>query len=585
MTGFNLKNIFKRLKIDYLLLIERVILVALFILPASVILKAQTVPVGTPVIEESYRRLQLLGEIDSAISFTVRPLNLSFSTKTDNPYDPLSTLEEEGWSKSGGIFRFADDKGRIQLLPIIWLQQYNTHHPYSLNDGAMIPARGYQTMISGGLFAKFGPLNVQLRPEYVYAENKDFQGFFAEQPDEVWAEYYVLQNIIDLPEKFGDEPYNKIFWGQSSARLNYGAFSLGLSTENLWWGPGIRNSLVMGNSAPGFFHFTLNTVRPAKTFIGSFEGQIICGKLENSGYFPPDTSHTYNGVKLYQPKRDEWRYINGMVISYHPKWVPGLFLGLTRTHIAYYVDMGNTFKDYFPILTPFTKEKNYGENESSYPSDQRLSLFARWIWSKAKAEIYTEYFREDHAFDIRDIILEAEHTHAYLFGFQKIIALKRFTNNFLQFNLELTKIEQTTTNPERPSKYLYGHYAYVYHGYTNKGQLLGAAIGPGSNLQSASISWVKGLKSIGIGLERYVHNNDFHNAIIKDPRANWVDVGITSFGDWNWKNLLFSAKLQFINSYNYQHYYQPVFKSENSYWVSGKNTFNFQAQLSTSFRF
>jgi hypothetical protein len=544
---------------------------------------AQSLPVGTPVLEDALRRAQLLGQIDSSISFTSRPLFPAASMKLNNVFDPYNTLENERWTKSDGIFRFAKERGIIQLLPFTWLQQFNTHHPYSLNDGAMIPARGYQTMISGGLYAKYGPLSIQLRPEYVYAANRNFQGFYKEQSDQVWAEFYLLNNIIDLPEKFGESAYKKLFWGQSSLRLSFGAVSLGISNENLWWGPGVRNSLIMSNSAPGFKHITLNTVKPIRTWIGSFEGQIICGRLEDSGFTPPDTNRTYNGFKLYVPKRTDWRYLNGMVISYQPKWIPGLFLGATRTFITYYKDMGRTFKDFLPIVTPMTKEANYGEKESPFPNDQRASFFLRWLWLRANAEIYTEYMREDHALNFRQIITFIEHTHAFVFGFRKLIPLKTDKNQYLQVNLELTKIEQTTTNPEAPSKYLYVHYAGISQGYTNRGQMLGAGIGPGSNMQSLSISMVQGLKTIGIEFERIVQNNDFHNAVIRDPRAIWVDLGLSTFGEWNYKNLLFSAKMEFIKSLNYQNYYHSKPNDPSQFW--SPSVFNFQTQIGVSYRF
>jgi len=548
---------------------------------------AQSLPVGTPVLEDALRRAQLLGQIDSSISFTSRPLFPVASLKLNNTFDIDGSLEKEHWNKPDGIFRFAKERGRIQLLPFTWQQQFNTHHPYSLNDGAMIPARGYQTMISGGVYAQYGPLSIQLRPEYVYAENKNFQGFSKSQPDEVWAEYYYLHNHIDLPEKFGDRSYKKLFWGQSSLRLTFGPVSLGISSENLWWGPGIRNSLIMSNSAPGFHHITLNTVKPIRTWIGSFEGQIICGRLENSGFTPPDTSRTYNGSKLYIPKRDDWRYINAMVISYQPKWVPGLFLGATRSFITYYKDMGRGISDYLPIITPLSKKSNYGENESPIPNDQRASIFLRWLWTKAHAEIYTEYFREDHAYDLRDMIVEAEHTHAYVFGLRKLIPLNHFKDQFIQFNIELTKIEQTTTNPGRVAYYLYDHFDGVPQGYTNWGQLIGAGIGPGSNLQSLSVSWVKGLKTIGIEFERFVQNNDFHNRILMDPRTNWVDLGASAFGEWNYRNLLFSAKLQLIHSLNYEYNFVPNTLDPPQYWApgQGQDVTNFQAQIGVSYRF
>lgn len=544
---------------------------------------SQSIPVGTIVLEDALRRGQLLGQIDSSISFTSRPLFPVASMKLNNAFDPYTTLENERWTKWDGIFHFAKERGRIQLLPFTWLQQFNTHHPYSLNDGAMIPARGYQTMFSGGVYAQYGPVSIQLRPEYVYAANNNFQGFYKEQTDQVWAEYYALHNVIDLPDKFGDNAYKRLFWGQSSLRLNYGPVSLGLSNENLWWGPGVRNSLIMSNSAPGFRHITLNTVKPIRTWIGSIEGQIICGRLEDSGFAPADTNRINNGVKLYIPKRTDWRYINGMVVSYQPKWVPGLFLGITRTFITYYKDMGRTFKDFLPIVTPFTKVANYGENESPFPNDQRASAFLRWLWLGAKAEIYTEYMREDHALNLSQVILFIEHTHAFVFGFRKLIPLKTDNKQYLQVNLELTKIEQTTTNPAVPSRYLYVHYAGVPQGYTNNGQLLGAGIGPGSNMQSLSISWINGLKMIGIEFERLLQNNDFHNAVIKDPRGIWADLGISTFGEWNYKNLLFSAKMQFIKSLNYQHYFYTSPTDPTVFY--SPSIFNFQTQVGVTYRF
>ena len=546
--------------------------------------KAQSLPVGTPVLEDALRRAQLLGQIDSTISFTSRPLFPIASIKLTNTFDPYNSLTKERWTKTDAMFRFAKNKWIVQLLPFTWQQQFNTHHPYSLNDGAMIPAKGYQTLISGGFYAKYGPFSIQLRPEYVFAENQSFQGFYKEQPDAVWSAYYGWQNYIDTPEKFVEGNYQKLSWGQSSIRLTYGSVSLGISNENLWWGPGVRNSLMMSNNAPGFFHVTLNTVKPIRTLIGSFEGQIIGGILEDSGFFPPDTNRTYNGSKMYIAKRTDTRYINGMVISYQPKWASGLFLGITRTFITYNKDMGNTIKDYLPIITPISKQANYGEKESPFPNDQRASLFLRWLWLRTHAELYVEYFREDHAYNLRDFIVDAEHTHAYIFGIRKLIPWKAYKNQFIQVNLEITQLEQTTTNPERPSIYLYSHFVGISQGYTNKGQLLGAGIGPGSNLQSLSVSWVKELKTVGIAFERLVQNNDFHNIAIKDPRAIWVDLGTSVFWEWNYKNLIFSTKLELIKSLNYQHYYKPISAELSQLWRP-RNIINFQAQFGVNYRF
>ena len=58
---------------------------------------------------------------------------------------------------------------------------------------------------------------------------------------------------------------------------------------------------MMSNHAEGFKHISFNTIKPLKTFI-VLEWQIITGRLENSGYTPPNTSYTYAGTQLYVPK-------------------------------------------------------------------------------------------------------------------------------------------------------------------------------------------------------------------------------------------------------------------------------------------
>ena len=227
---------------------------------------AQSLPVGSPILEDYLRRQQLLGNLDSTISFTARPL---YPANLEKPVS--KNVSSFSIGRRPNISTLANQHIiTLSLLPITWQQQYNTHHPYSLNDGEMIPARGYQTLVSAGVFIKAGPLTLQLKPEFVFAENKYFDGFGCGigVKDQVWIDYYKFLNTIDLPERFGDKAYSRLSWGQSSLRFNFGAFSTGISNENLWWGPGMRNSLLMSNTSGGFMHLTFNTTRPIRTKIG-----------------------------------------------------------------------------------------------------------------------------------------------------------------------------------------------------------------------------------------------------------------------------------------------------------------------------
>jgi hypothetical protein len=532
----------------------------------SVKLVAQTVPVGMPVLEDSYRRAQLLGELDSSISFTIRPL---FPTKWKcQKFNPDSTVDRWKGSKIKDTYYVNGKRGLFKILPITWIQQVNSDHPDGINDGAMIPARGYQTLFSAGIFAQYGPLTIQLKPEMVYATNIGFNSFPTGIKEKSYPVY--LSNLIDLPERFGENPYKKIFWGQSNIRLTIGATSIGLSNENLWWGPGLRNSLMMTNNAPGFEHFTINTVRPVHTPIGSFEGQMVCGKLVASGMTPSSTS--------------DWRYLNGLIVSYQPKWVPGLFLGAIRSFINYNTNV-KSFKDYFPIIIPITKKGDGQISGAGDAQDQLASIFARWLWQEEHGEIYFEYGREDHNWDTRDLLQEASHSSAYILGIRKLIPLNTHSNEYLQINMELTQLESNTATINRGWTIGWYTHSDITEGYTNLGQVLGAGIGPGSNLQTINVGWVKGLKTITLQFERFVHDNNYHYDVVQDIRRNWVDLSGAVIATWDYKNLLLNITTQFIRSINYEWQYAPKLTNPQQYWNQSKDLFNFHGQLGITYRF
>ncbi|MBN2615546.1 MAG: hypothetical protein JXR71_07600 [Bacteroidales bacterium] len=544
----------------------------------------QTLPVGMPVLQDVYRRNQLLGKINNEVSFTVLPLFPFQVTDKSKVFDPDSTMSGSSLISMKSRFVFAKKKGKIELLPIIWKQQTNTKFPYGLNDGAMIPARGYQTLFSAGFYAQYGPLSIQLWPEVVYAQNSPYAGFPENYSDEIWAQYYWRLNEIDLPERFGNGPYSKITWGQSSIRFTFGPVSFGLSNENLWWGPGIRNTLVMTNNAAGFKHLTLNSVRPVNTVIGSFEWQLIAGRLEPSGYLPAGSDRTFNGRQLYNPKPDEWRFLSGVILTYHPKWVPGLFLGATRTMQQYHTTVGRNLIDYFPVFTPYGLRKAGGDGALAQKRSQLYSFFMRWLWEKGHGEVYFEYGRNDYYWDKRDLQVEPAYSGAFVVGFRKLVPLKNRKDQYLQIMSEFTQLAFNPTTINRNGNNATSWYTsgVVRAGYTHEGQIIGSGIGPGSNMQTLEVDWVKSLKMIGLRFERLVHNNDFFLLYIKDIRRNWVDVSATLIGQWPYKNLLFSGRIQYVRSMNYEWQFTPP---SSGYWGPGLDVTNLHLRLGVVYRF
>lgn len=529
---------------------------------------AQSIPLNIPELADYYRRRQLLGTLDSTISFHVRPLG-------DLEYADQGGASQDG--TKGVEYRSAGGDFVVKPMPVVMRHQIASAYPYGWNDGAMIPARGYQLYASAGIFAQYKFISVQLNPEFVYAQNRRYEGFGGEAgPNRTW--YQRVGNRFDAPELFGDGSYSKAFPGQSSVRLTYKGLSLGFSTENIWWGPGRRNAIIMSNNAPGFRHVTLNTTKPINTYIGSFEGQIVGGRLEASGYPASLLGDTAAHSAYQRDRRDDWRYFSGMVLSYQPKWIPGFSLGFSRAFTIYRDDMNNSFGAYFPIFGGVSKNSVTNEDGSEdLPSDQVISFFFRWVMPKANFELYGEFGRNDHAWDGRDGFVQLDHTRAYIFGLRKLVPLNTAQETYLQIAAEITQMGVTNTRNIRSAGpwYMHGH-----HGYTHRGQVLGAGIGPGSNLQSVDLGWVKGMKQAGLRVERYTHDEDFANRWIvsTDYRRNWVDLSFEGYAVWDYQRWVGSLALQYIHAYNYQY----GFDFSN---FTPHDKSNFLAKLGVMYRF
>ena len=530
-----------------------IVLLPGFLLQASAI--AQSIPTTMQPLEEAFRRAQLDGKLDSSVSFTIRPLVPASAFGADSAGAELGR-----WSNYRGITSVSG-KSAIGLLPLGWNQQYNSTVPYGWNDGAMVPARGYQTLVSGGIFAKLGPLSLQLKPEFLFAENRDF------------TTNDIYGGLPDLPARFGSKPYSRANWGQSNIRLTFGAVSFGISNENLWWGPGVRNSLLMSNNAAGFKHLTFNSAKPVKSPVGSFEFQMISGRLDGSGFSPREADSAYR----------DWRYLSSFAISYQPKWVPGLFFGLTRSFQAYHQDI-NKFTDYVPLFAPFQKTRTTNNAAGADNKDQLTSAYVRWLFVKAKAEVYFEYGLNDHSYNLRDFIMSPDHSRTYIFGMRKLVALNN-RDEQIEVNAEVTQMSQSLDRVIRDAGGWYEH-GQILRGYTHKGEILGAGTGRGGNLQSLDMSWVKGMKKIGFQVERYVHDNDYYQAFVKDldgQSRRWVDFGFAAVGTWDYKNLLLNAKIQGIQSLNYQ--WQMKNYTPGTYYIPENDLFNFHGELGVTYRF
>ena len=455
---------------------------------------AQIIPLGD-LRSMDARNEQLMHGTDSLRSFVVRP----------------SELVKEG---KQSFYAF-------KLLPVYLINQYNSHHPFGYNDGSMIAAKGIQSQISMGLYAKAGPLEAQIQPELVYAANPVYESNAA----------YGYSN---------GKAYKKLFAGQSSISLSASAFSVGVSTANIWWGPGIHSSLIMSNNAPGFAHVFIKTKRPVNTPIGTFEFELIGGRLTNDTALGFENFH----LKSRPGLNTKWRYLNGYVLSYHPKWVPGLYLGIIRG-IQQYGDAiktrsGSFSSKWLPILVkPVQKINAIGDDTLN--TDQVASFFLRMVFPKAKAEFYAEYGYNDYGANFRDYLVSPTHSTAYTVGFKKLVPLQK--EKYLDLGVELIQLSESPDAIIRSAGNWYEH-GQITQGLTNDNQILGSGAGFAANNLVLTANYVNGYSKQGLIIERTERDPEYHS-------VNWTDFSIGYTRQIQYQNYLIGAVLQYIHSANY----------------------------------
>lgn len=561
-------------------LVRKYILLGLLLLLGFGSSFGQTVPVGMPLLDEYLRRAQLLGLVDSTSSFMIRPTYPTEAFGFKYGFDLDSSVVDMDKSRIHRYFG-NENKGKLLALPAILKTQYNSTYAFGVNDGAFIPNRGVQTILSPGVYAEYGNWSFQFQPEILIAQNKDYIGFPIEHQATILF-YYEYMNRIDMPERFGDSGYNKVYGGQSSFRYNFNDVSIGVSTENLWWGPGRRNSLLLGNNAPGFFHFTLNTRKPIQTKIGSFEGQMVAGFLKSSGFLPPLYDYNIQENPVFIPKPDDnKRYLSGLIFTYQPKWVPGLFLGYGSVNQMYRKEV-STFGDLLPVFNGRKGPDNIFDPIRE-KRQQFSSGFFRWMSPTGHFEFYGEYGSRGNSRKLEDFMITPESGRAFTFGFSHLMSLKK-PGHYLQVSSEMTQTGQTIREDIRNLETWYIH-DHVREGYTHNGQVLGVGNGPGSNVIFVEFAWVNKMNRIGFQMERIVYNNDFYYyryEASKDWRNKYVDLVPSLVGDWKVGDFLLSGKMQYVNTLNYKWFLE---NQPDQYFVPGYDRKNFVAQIGVAYLF
>ena len=281
---------------------------------------------------------------------------------------------------------------------------------------------------------------------------------------------------------------NSHFLKQSTIALHYHGIGVGLSNENMWFGPGFHSSLSMSNNAPGFKHY----------FIGTLKQQKFSNYGFNFRYF---VSERHNGQSPF------FHTALASTITYYSN--PTITMGFSRLYLSGGVDkiiwsMEDAAKLVFePLFGGSKKNLKYvgqyeGEPDYWDPWDQLLVGFLNIYFPQSKAHYYLELGTDDSRANIIDLKAHWDHAIGYIYGFKKYGIMG---NKFLFFGFE-NMSNKNTANTLNPKFYrgswrvqnFYQHDQYLFSSV--EGRRWAAHSGSDSDDKIIMLGYIKGDFSI-----------------------------------------------------------------------------------------
>ncbi|HEX2208685.1 MAG TPA: capsule assembly Wzi family protein, partial [Longimicrobium sp.] len=337
---------------------------------------------------------------------------------------------------------------------------FNSAFPQGTNDGALWTGRGLTASLSAGVEVRVGVLSMRVEPLVFWSQNRGFDLMaVAGRPDSLRFQDPYAPGAIDLPQRFGDGSFVRIDPGQSSLRVDTRPVAAGISTANQQWGTAVDQPLLLGPNAAGFPHLFLGTGRPVNLWLGRVHGRLVWGSLGQSDYSPMQG----HGSR---------RLMTGVIGVFQPARLRGLELGVGRFYHEAWPRGGVEAADLLRPLESFFREsfesRQPGELEG--PENQLATVFFRWTLPRDRFEVWGEYLREDHNYDLEDFILEPDRSSGYLLGVRKVWGNARA--------LRTVRAEWVNTSRSHlhqgSNQVLPYHHRETRQGHTVYGQLLGS---------------------------------------------------------------------------------------------------------------
>lgn len=436
---------------------------------------------------------------------TTEKLQLSHPWQ-DNNLGTRRILFAPETAADNAFMRGIDQSITLRIYGPEWYNSLNTASPYGQNDGALWQGKGYNTSLTAGARLEGYGLELTFKPQVSFSQNREFDFLLGVYGSEY---SYFWKGNIDLVQRYGDSSFWTFDWGDTEVRYTWRTLTVGFGTQSPWLGPAWLNPMLGSNNAPAYPKLDIGLRKThvylpwLGWYIGDIEGRAWLGRLTESDYFDsnPDNDH---------------RQLTGFSAAYSPSFLPGLTIGANKVCIN---DWQNKSIKY---LNPLYST-NGSQTDEGIDEDQKMSLFADWIFPQVGFEVYGELGIDDYS---AHKLENPFHTAIYTIGAKKSLAISRKHAVYGEILFEWSNFEMSQ-DFQLQWKYM-GYYSHgsIAQGYTQNGQILGAGSGYFGNSQflGFKVYYPKGSALL------FVHYNR--------PDTNYVNnIGLdTSQDDWISKN-------------------------------------------------
>ena len=219
-------------------------------------------------------------------------------------------------------------------------------------------------------------------------------------------------------------PYLDYGFRESQIILHRKNLGIGLSNTNMWWGPGLHNSLHISNNTSGFNYLFLGTTSEKRIKSFGYNFKYIFSQLDKNKAEP-----YYTGVAAD--------------ITYHSD--PIITLGFFRSFLSGGLLTTDNITRQDAMLLPF--QKLFKEGLEQDQVDQTLSVFTTLVFPESGLKLYFELGMNDHRWDMYDFLQHPDHTAASIIGFRKygLFNKKELIMGFEYTNLRKTRFDNRST--------------------------------------------------------------------------------------------------------------------------------------------